>query len=69
MGIGGTGTALRKQIDQIQFDTYTQEKPWLDFGLLNAHPGINGLLGADILVNGQFIIDLEEMVIYQRNNL
>lgn len=58
MGIGGTETALRKRIDQLQFDDFVQTEPLIDFGNLEAHPGINGLLGADVLVNGRFIIDL-----------
>jgi hypothetical protein len=66
MGIGGPESALRKRIDQLQFDTYTQYDPWVDFGLLDAHPGINGLLGADVLVSGNFVIDLAEMEAYQQ---
>ena len=69
MGIGGPEIALRKQIDQLQFGSYKQDNPWLDFGLLDAHPGINGLLGADILVNGRFIIDLENMEVYQHSEM
>ncbi len=66
MGIGGAEHALRKRIESLQFDTYTQDEPWIDFGNLDAHPGINGLLGADVLVSGRFVIDLEEMAVYQR---
>lgn len=59
--IAGPETALRKQIDHLQFDTYTQDQPWLDFGSLAARPGVNGLFGADIFINGRPIIDLDQI--------
>jgi hypothetical protein len=65
-GIGGEEPALRKRIDCMEFDTYTIEGGHMDFAYLEAHPGINGLLGADILLQGQFVIDLEQMLVYRR---
>lgn len=65
-GISGNDYAVRKQIESITFGMQSFEGPYLDFGNLDAHPGINGLLGADILVRGRFIIDLNGMAIYQR---
>ena len=35
----------------------------MDFGNLVAHPGIYGLLGMDMLLQGQFVIDLHAMTI------
>ena len=56
----------RKQIDSLQFDSYRIERPHVDFGNLEAHPGVNGLLGSDILVPGRFVIDMDAMEIYKR---
>jgi len=64
-GIGGRESALRKRIDHLQFDSYHMEHPHLDFAYLDAHPGINGLLGSDILVSGRFVIDLDHMAVYR----
>lgn len=64
-GIGGRDYALRKQIDGLQFGSYYVERPYVDFGNLDEHLGVNGLLGFDILSNGQFIIDLFSMEVYQ----
>lgn len=38
----------------------------LDFGYLNGHAGINGLVGLDILESGRFVIDLDAMELYSR---
>ena len=51
-GIGGKDRALRKQIERPQFDDFMQDKPLIDFGNLEAHPGTNGLLGTDVLIDG-----------------
>ncbi|KPV42552.1 retropepsin-like aspartic protease [Alicyclobacillus ferrooxydans] len=66
-GIGGRESALRKRIDHIQFDSYHMENAHLDFAYLDAHPGINGLLGSDILVSGRFVIDLNKMEVRQEH--
>lgn len=50
--------ALRKQIDGLKFGQYHIQNPFVDFGNLDAHPGINVLLGSDILVPGRFVMDL-----------
>jgi hypothetical protein len=64
-GIGGRESVLRKRIDHIQFDSYHMESAHLDFAYLDAHPGIDGLLGSDILVSGTFVIDLNKMEVHQ----
>lgn len=66
VGIGGRDYALRKQIEGLTFGRYHIPNPFVDFGNLEAHPGINGLLGSDILVHGRFVIDLATLEIYQR---
>lgn len=56
-GLGGFDYAVRKTVDTLTFAGYTRMKPSVDFGTLVAHPGISGLLGMDILLQGQFVID------------
>ncbi len=62
-GLGGFDYAVRKTVDTLTFAGYTLRKPSVDFGNLVAHPGIYGLLGMDILLQGQFVIDLQAMTI------
>lgn len=64
-GIGGKQRSLRKKIDGIHFGSFEIHDTYLDFGLLDSD--MNGLIGLDILLNGRFIIDLENMEIYQRH--
>ena len=40
---------------------------YLDFGNPDAHPGVNGLLGADILTAGIYVIDLDQMIVYPKS--
>lgn len=62
-GIGGNDYAVRKTIDSLTFASHTIANPPLDFGNLVAHPGINGLLGVDILLQGRFVLDLNAMTV------
>jgi len=62
-GIGGNDYAVRKTIDGLTFASYTIANPSLDFGNLVAHPGINGLLGMNILLQGRFVLDLNAMTV------
>jgi hypothetical protein len=66
-GIGGTEYAVRKMIDRLQFDTVVVERALIDFGNLDGHPRVNGLLGLDILLPGRFIIDLEALTLYHKS--
>jgi len=68
LGIGGRDYALRKQIDGLTFGQYHIQNPFVDFGNLEAHPGIDGLLGSDILVPGRFVIDLDALEVYPGSN-
>lgn len=65
-GIGGREAALRKTIDEIHFDTFHDTRYPVDLGFFDEHPDTNGLLGADILTQGRFVIDLDNMVTYQK---
>jgi hypothetical protein len=62
-GLGGFDYAVRKTVDTLTSAGYTLRKPSVDFGNLVAHPGIDGLLGMDILLQGQFVIDLQATTI------
>lgn len=59
-GIGGQAPAFVKNIDKLVLDNYIYENINLDFSRID-YKDINGLLGLDILINGEFIIDLEQM--------
>lgn len=59
-GIGGEEYSFRKQVESIKLGSHTVENMKLDFGNLSGWD-INGLIGLDILINGQFIIDLKEL--------
>ncbi|WP_339254281.1 retropepsin-like aspartic protease [Sporosarcina sp. FSL W8-0480] len=63
-GIGGVEYSFRKPVDLIKFGTHEIKEMKLDFGNLHEW-GINGLIGLDILLDGQFIIDLKDLVMVQ----
>ena len=67
-GIGGRDYALRKRIDGLRFGSYHVESLYVDFGNKDEHPGVNCLLGFDILSAGQFVIDLQSMKIYRKDS-
>lgn len=62
-GLGGFDYAVRTAVDTLTFAGYTLIRPSVDFGNLVAHPAIYGLLGMDILLQGQFVIVLRAMTI------
>ncbi|UOF91691.1 hypothetical protein LSG31_05425 [Fodinisporobacter ferrooxydans] len=65
-GIGGEDHAFRKAVDKIQFDTFEADQFYLDFGYFEELYGINGIIGLDILLSGNFVIDLKGMEVYQK---
>ena len=65
-GIGGVERSIRKKIESVEFGTFKLSGVKLDFANFGAHMGINGLLGADILTAGRFVIDLDAMELYQK---
>jgi hypothetical protein len=60
-GVGGTDYAFEKTIDHLEFGGFQMMNKPLDFGHIDWD--INGLIGLDILIPGQFVIDLEAMEI------
>jgi len=65
-GIVGVERSIRKKIDSVEFGEFKLHEVKLDFADFDSHIGINGLLGADILTAGRFVIDLDAMEIYQK---
>ncbi len=63
-GIGGEDYSFRKIVDEIQFASFNSQEFAIDFGELDGGFGINGIIGLDILLSGNFIIDLDSMVIH-----
>ncbi|VEF47521.1 Uncharacterised protein [Bacillus freudenreichii] len=59
-GIGGEEYSFRKPVDFIKLGSHEIPEMKLDFGNLGEW-GINGLIGLDILMHGQFIIDLKNL--------
>lgn len=64
LGIGGKEYFFRKSVDFIRLGSHKIPEMKLDFGILDGWD-INGLIGLDILMNGKFIIDLEEFELVQ----
>ncbi|MFB9274466.1 retropepsin-like aspartic protease [Cohnella cellulosilytica] len=56
-GIGGEEYAFIKKIDSIEIGDYLIQNVEIDFTSFKYH-NVNGLLGLDILLNGNFNIDL-----------
>jgi predicted aspartyl protease len=64
-GIGGDEYSFRKRIDQIQLGSLVLDYINIDFGVFHEDiDHINGLIGLDILKNGEMIIDLHSMKMY-----
>ncbi|MDT9718611.1 retropepsin-like aspartic protease [Paenibacillus sp. ClWae2A] len=58
-GIGGKELAFSKRIDGIQVGDFILKDVYIDFTSFKYH-NINGLLGLDVLTEGEFDIDLKE---------
>ncbi|ACB84625.1 retropepsin-like aspartic protease [Natranaerobius thermophilus] len=63
-GVGGSiHNAFVKTIDEIKIGESKIKKAELDFGLIDINGEINGLLGLDILIDTEVIIDLKNMIL------
>lgn len=64
-GIGGDEYSFRKRVNKIQIGDLILHDISLDFGVFHDDiSDINGLIGLDILKNGNMIIDLYRMQMY-----
>ena len=63
-GIGGKGHAFVKNVDYINLGDFQFENYTLDFSKIE-YKDINGLLGLDLLIEADFIIDLQKLNLYR----
>ena len=60
-GYGGTiEYSVRKLIDKISLGSIEVENIRLDFGQIDPHERVNGLLGLDFLKEAKVVIDLSD---------
>src|SRR5690606_10535912 len=65
-GIGGSVLFYTKIMNGSQIDTFNIENIEIDVGVLpKVH---NGLLGMDILMTYNFIVDMDKLELYPSNN-
>ena len=57
---GGKCSSLRKRIDRISIGEISIENIRIDFGEIDPHDRVNGLLGLDLLKASKAIIDVVE---------
>lgn len=63
-GVGGDlHSFFSKAVNSVQIDTIKLDDIKLDFGVIDPHGDINGLLGLDILLKLEAQIDLKELVV------
>ena len=63
-GVGGSiHNAFVKTIDEIKIGESKIKKAEVDLGLIDINGEINGLLGLDILIDTEVIIDLKNMIL------
>jgi len=63
-GIGGAEHAFIKTVESIQIGDYLIKDIELDFSSFQ-HDNIHGLLGLDILIKGNYIIDLNNLELHR----
>ncbi len=63
-GIGGVEYSFRKSVNNIKIGAHKIQDIRLDFGNLDGWD-INGLIGLDILMKAEFIIDLKKLELIQ----
>lgn len=63
-GIGGEESCFRKTFDSIQLGNINIENYKLDVGSLHEKLPINGLLGLDLLMKANIVLNLAELVMY-----
>ena len=65
-GIGGTVPFYTKVMDEIQIDKFNVKEIEIDVGVLPKDH--NGLLGLDILMTHNFIVDMDKLELYPSKN-
>lgn len=59
--------AVRKKMDRIEVGDMAVEDMKIDFGVIDPYDRINGLLGLDFLRSARAVIDLDSLVIFEKN--
>ncbi|WP_339316405.1 retropepsin-like aspartic protease [Paenibacillus sp. FSL R10-2734] len=63
-GIGGEESCFRKTFDSIQLGNFHIDNYKLDVGSLHEKLLINGLLGLDLMIDANIVLDLAGLVMY-----
>ncbi|QGQ97882.1 hypothetical protein EHS13_24840 [Paenibacillus psychroresistens] len=63
-GIGGEESSYRKMFQRVQLGDFEILNFKLDIGALHEHLDIHGLIGLDLLIAANMIIDLNKLAIY-----
>lgn len=63
-GVGGEENCFRKTFDAIQLGTFQIEDFKLDVGILHEKLDINGLIGLDLLIQANTVLDLYKLRMY-----
>lgn len=63
-GIGGEESCFRKTFDSIQLGNLNIDNYKLDVGSIHEKLAINGLLGLDLLMEANIVLDLAGLVMY-----
>ncbi|MDQ1910122.1 retropepsin-like aspartic protease [Paenibacillus sp. GD4] len=64
IGIGGEESCFRKAFDSVTLGNFQVGNFKLDVGALHEKLEINGLLGLDLLMAANIVLDLSELVMY-----
>lgn len=59
--------AVRKKMDRMEVGDMAKEDMKIDFGVIDPYDRINGLLGLDFLKSARAVIDLDSLVIFEKN--
>lgn len=63
-GVGGEESCFRKTFDAVQLGSFQIENLKLDIGSIHEKLPINGLLGLDLLMKANIILNLSELIMY-----
>ncbi|MHA6534729.1 retropepsin-like aspartic protease [Paenibacillus sp. BAC0078] len=63
-GIGGEESCFRKTFDSIHLGSFHIDNYKLDIGALHEKLSINGLLGIDVLMAANIVLNLAELVMH-----
>ncbi len=66
-GIGGEESCFRKSFDSVMLGDFRIENFKLDVGALHEKLEFNGLLGLDLLMAANVVLDLSELTMYPFN--